>query len=92
MTCKKEADCVHGIGCFIKADWNVARCSAFKRKSQEMTNEEYIRSCTREELVDLLYEVHKGGSSVERQAWIDKHKERVKMQIRGWLKQTHEEK
>lgn len=34
------------------------------------------------------YEVHKG---VERQAWIEKHKERIKRQIRRWLKEKYEE-
>ena len=34
--------------------------------------------------------VHKGGNSVERQRWIENHKERVKMQFRGWLKEKHE--
>ena len=56
-----------------------------------MTNEEWIKSLDTEGLVDYLYEVHKGGDSVERQRWIEKHKERVKMQFRGWLKQPHSE-
>ena len=56
---------------------------------QPMTNEEWMKSLDTEELVDHLYEVHKGGASVERQAWIEKHKERIKMQIRKWLKEKH---
>ena len=55
----------------------------------QQTNEEWMKSLDTEELVDHLYEVHKGGASVERQAWIEKHKERIKMQIRGWLKEIH---
>lgn len=55
----------------------------------DMTNEEWIKSLDTEGLVDYLYEVHKGGNSVERQRWIEKRKERIKMQIRGWLKQPH---
>ena len=57
----------------------------------EMTNEEWIKSLDTEGLVDYLYEVHKGGNSVERQRWIENHKERVKMQFRGWLKEKYEE-
>lgn len=53
------------------------------------TNEEWLKSLDTEGLVDYLYEVHKGGDSVERQAWIEKHKERIKMQFRGWLKEKH---
>ena len=57
----------------------------------EQTNEEWLKSLDTEGLVDHLYEVHKGGNTVERQAWIEKHKERVKMQIRGWLKEVHKD-
>ena len=56
----------------------------------EQTNEEWLKSLDTEGLVDYLYEVHKGGNSVERQRWIENHKERVKMQFRGWLKEKHE--
>jgi hypothetical protein len=55
------------------------------------TNEEWLKSLDTEGLVDYLYEVHKGGNTVERQKWIENHKERVKMQFRGWLKQPHHE-
>lgn len=58
----------------------------------EMTNEEWLKSLDTEGLVDYLYEVHKGGNSVERQKWIENHKERVKMQFRGWLKEKHNER
>ena len=54
-----------------------------------MTNEEWMKTLDTEELVDLLYDWRKDGSSVERQMWLDKHKERIKMQIRGWLKEKH---
>ena len=48
-----------------------------------------MKTLDTEELVDLLYDWRKDGSSVERQMWLDKHKERIKMQIRGWLKEKH---
>ena len=67
------------------ADKNRTECKYY----QPQTNEEWMKSLNTEELVDHLYEVHKGGASVERQAWIEKHKERIKMQIRGWLKEKH---
>ena len=50
-----------------------------------------MKSIDTEELVDHLYDWRKDGSSVERQMWLDKHKERIKMQIRGWLKEIHKE-
>ena len=55
----------------------------------KQTNEEWMKSLNTEELVDHLYDWRKDGSSVERQMWLDKHKERIKMQIRGWLKEKH---
>ena len=66
-------------------------CSVCHGKGEVQTNEEWVKSLDTEGLVDYLFEVHKGGSSVERQAWIEKHKERIKMQIRGWLKEIHDE-
>ena len=59
-------------------------------ENEPQTNEEWLKSLDTEGLVDHLYEVHKGGASVERQAWVEKHKERIKMQIRGWLKEKHD--
>lgn len=68
------------------------RLGIIDRESLPMTNEEWIKSLDTEGLVDYLYEVHKGGNSVERQRWIENHKERVKMQFRGWLKEIHNDK
>lgn len=67
--------------------WHCPQCHG--SGEVEMTNEEWIKSLDTEGLVDYLYEVHKGGNSVERQRWIENHKERVKMQFRGWLKEIH---
>lgn len=79
----------HGTG---KIDGSVYPCDKCNGTGEvEQTNEEWMKSLNTEELVDHLYEVHKGGASVERQAWIEKHKERIKMQIRGWLKEKHNE-
>ena len=79
--CKFVEDCV---------DYGWKDCKKFTQKpSEPMTNEEWIKSLDTEGLVDYLYEVHKGGNSVERQRWIENHKERVKMQFRGWLKEKH---
>lgn len=71
-------------------DIECERCNGSGEVSEvEMTNEEWLKSLDTEGLVDYLYEVHKGGNSVERQRWIENHKERVKMQFRGWLKEKH---
>ena len=64
----------------------------YEIKGKEQTNEEWMKTLDTEELVDHLYDWRKDGSSVERQMWLDKHKERIKMQIRGWLKEKHHER
>ena len=76
--------CVNGT--FVDCPY----CGGTGEMEMEMTNEEWIKSLDTEGLVDYLYEVHKGGNSVERQRWIENHKERVKMQFRRWLKEIHE--
>lgn len=82
------ADCVYREQC--DGEWTM-RCSRYVSVEHKQTNEEWLKSLDTEGLVDYLYEVHKGGNSVERQKWIENHKERVKMQFRGWLKEVHRE-
>ena len=85
MLCK---DCSVRETCFYcQVVGTRTECKSYK----PMTNEEWLKSLDTEGLVDYLYEVHKGGNTVERQAWIEKHKERVKMQFRGWLKAVHKD-
>ena len=86
-----------GVITFSKMDKNgyfndaffMKECSVCHGKGEVQTSEEWLKSLDTEGLVDYLYEVHKGGNSVERQRWIENHKERVKMQFRGWLKEIH---
>ena len=91
-------DMCNGTGCVKEASNSmdypyVKKCPKCRgggyKVEQGQTNEEWLKSLDTEGLVDYLYEVHKGGNTVERQKWIENHKERVKMQFRGWLKQPH---
>ena len=90
MTCMKQEFCIHEKYCQRHIGQNFDSCILFSRNSKPMTNEEWLKSLDTEGLVDYLYEVHKGGDSVERQRWIERHREQVKMQFRGWLKEIHE--
>lgn len=83
---------VFGVNGAIKCDFCDGTGVFITNAVEPMTNEEWLKSLDTERLVDYLYEVHKGGNSVERQRWIENHKERVKMQFRGWLKQPHTNK
>ena len=74
-----------------RTDFTLAKCHKCNGTGEvQMTNEDWIKSLDTEGLVDYLYRVHKGGDSVERQRWIERHKEQVKMQFRGWLKEKHD--
>ncbi len=87
MTCQKESDCVHGVGCFLKDEWDVARCSAFKRKPQEMTNEAWLKSLPTEKLADKLTDFS---------FWLvptlpsDERREHIREKMMEWLKEKCE--
>ena len=82
--------CRYGGNC--DKEWRYSKLTyPCEKYDKVLTNEEWLKSLDTEGLVDYLYEVHKGGNSVERQAWIERHKERVKMQFRGWLKAVRKE-
>lgn len=81
---------IFGVNGAIKCDFCDGTGVFITNAVEPMTNEEWLKSLDTEGLVDYLFEVHKGGNSVERQMWIEKHKERIKMQIRGWLKEKHD--
>lgn len=87
--CGSAESCKYGDMC--KPKYDIGGCSHYKAE-EPMTNEQWLKSLDTEGLVDYLFEVHKGGNGVERQRWIENHKERVKMKFRGWLKQPHTEK
>ena len=89
----KDGDCEH-CEHFVKDAYGQFVCEfdgECENMVRELTNEEWLKSLDTEGLVDYLFEVHKGGSSVERQRWIEEHKERIKMQYRGWLKAVHKD-
>ena len=89
MSCKLGDKCDNVFACnILRPEVELLGCNFYKPR-KPMTNEEWLKSLDTEGLVDYLYEVHKGGNSVERQRWIENHKERVKMQFRGWLKEKH---
>ncbi len=88
MTCKKEADCVHGVGCFLKDEWDVARCSAFKRKPQEMTNEKYLKSLSTEQLAEWI--VNTNRCKKDHLCLVCKLKLCDKNAVMEWLKQPHQ--
>ena len=90
MSCARQGKCDNGKLCKYANgdDYKLLGGSCYKPKV-EQTNEEWIHTLNTEGLVDLLYDVHYGGASVVQKPWIAEHKERIKMQYRGWLKAVH---
>ena len=87
--------CKHAENCPAKAEYGGAiRCSAFK--PQEMTNEEWLRSCTTEQLAEEIvnltlfdkYKLYDQMESAEYEHGIGVGAKKV---IVEWLKQPHRE-
>ena len=58
-------------------------CDVFK----EQTNEEYIRTCSTEELAEVLLEIYKDGINDYKTDWWEDSKE----DWMEWLKEKHHE-
>ena len=56
-------------------------------KQKPMTNEEYIRSCSTEELAEVLLEIYKDGINDYKTDWWEDSKE----DWMDWLKEEHHE-
>lgn len=54
-----------------------------------MTNEEYLKSCTTEQLADVFYMVFHNHADRVLNAFWDKHKDVFKKDMMEWLKQPH---
>ena len=89
--CNGKGYVYNALGSFNEDCGHCQGTGKVRVEGEPMTNEEWIKSLDTEGLVDYLYEVHKGGNSVERQRWIERHREQVKMQFRGWLKEIHDD-
>ena len=93
MKCKLSEKCEFGNLCKDATrhdSLTVLGCSSFKTK-KPMTNEEYIRSCSTEELANFLEDVtsscyHCGMTDDISQCAFQKHQ----CNIKEWLKEKHE--
>ena len=85
MTCKWKVFCKQGDTCVAHEGYDVWKCTAFKDKEEPLTNEEYIRSCSTEELAEFITKVILSdrrfrmtmvGGIEETKAWLkEKHNE-----------------
>ena len=85
MTCKWKVFCKQGDTCVAHEGYDVWKCTAFKDKEEPMTNEEYIRSCSTEELAEVLLEIYKDVINDYKTDWWEDSKE----DWMEWLKEKH---
>lgn len=55
MTCMKQEFCIHEKYCQRHIGQNFDSCILFSRNSKPMTNEEWLRTATTEELVQAIH-------------------------------------
>ena len=61
MTCMKQEFCIHEKYCQGHIGQNFDSCILFSRNSKPMTNEEWLRQCSTEELAELLFQTYCDG-------------------------------
>ena len=86
MACKRSEQCEHADICkYAKSNaYDILGGSCYRPKKPQ-TNEEYIRSCSTEELAEVLLEIYKDGINDYKTDWWEDSKE----DWMEWLKETH---
>ena len=84
------AKCKRSVGCRM-ADIHISGCSRFEQDELPLTNEEWLRSCSTEELADFLFE-HGDciGCPAYREVCARRYDD-CKTAFLEWLKETHTE-
>lgn len=84
------AKCKKSVGCSY-ADDRITGCKKFVLEPElELTNEEWLRSATTEQLADVLLEHFEWGLSINAEyCFTEKYVEQNREHILEWLKQPH---
>lgn len=86
MTCKWKVFCKQGDTCVAHEGYDVLKCTAFKDKEEPLTNEEYIRTCSTEDLAALIYQ----DRWTQSDGWYEQTGHTVE-DVKKWLKEKHHE-
>ncbi len=96
MTCKRSDTCIHGTTCMFarSAEYILLGGSCYKT-DVKLTNEEFIRTCTIEELENLLRHIANncywyGGFKGKDKDGFDNKYCLITKNIKEWLKEKHE--
>ena len=79
MACKQQDECANAEYCNFKVCFDVATCVNFKQKYKPQTNEEWLRSCSFNELARVLYCMIINGERIRPDLGY----------IKRWLKEKH---
>ena len=90
MTCMKQEFCIHEKYCQRHIGQNFDSCILFSRNSKPMTNEEWLRSATTEQLAEFIDGIARDGGDLIKRSnkslIVYKHNF-----WEEWLKQPHKE-
>lgn len=71
-------------------DYGWSECKKFTQKpSEPMTEQEYLQTCTTEQLADVFFEYRYINATPQQQLWLSANEDFVKGGIVEWLKQPH---
>lgn len=95
MTCMKQDFCIHEKYCQRHIGQNFDSCILFSRNSKPMTNEEWLKQCTTEQLAEVLWEQINGAFNSgyaccnlkQDKDYVGRYKRFIE-----WLKRPHNEK
>ena len=91
MTCKWKVFCKQGDTCVAHEGYDVWKCTAFKDKEEPLTNEEWLKQCTTEQLAEWINNIVDDGII---KAWMIKNNccGDYLESVKWWLKQPHSPK
>lgn len=80
MTCMKQEFCIHEKYCQRHIGQNFDSCILFSRNGKPLTNEEYMQTCSSDELANTIFRLIVHGTVIRPD----------REYIKKWLKEKHE--
>ena len=81
-SCKHSGNCKH--------EWRYSKLVyGCEKYAKVMTNEEWLKSCTTEELADVFFDYRYINATPQQRLWMSANEDFAKGGIVEWLKQPH---
>ena len=81
-------DCEHRDYCNKRNKGGVVQCINYN-KGKAMTEQEWLQTCTTEQLADVFFEYRYTYATPRQKLWMSASEECIKKDIVEWLKQPH---